>query len=406
MKMSDTKKKNSLSVIILIMFALGIVGGFIVPSVFPAIEFLGSIYVKLLKLLVVPLLMTQIAASVARTSASFAGRIVRVIILFVCMFVVSFLITAAIVAVTKPGAGVDLLGADWDGQLAATSVSGFFTSIISDNIISSMASASILPCILFAFVFGIAAAKVKAEKAIELCEDLSRAFSKMLEYVMYFTPIGVFALMGNCVVNYGAELLGVCAKYIILAWVLSAVVTLLVMILPVWIFAHVSPIEYIKKVSKIWVITLSTCSSAATLPNTIKVCNEDFGIPDDITGIVVPLGCTIHMCGGAVSFCLLGLFTMQMAGISVSLGTFIYMLVLATLINMAAPGIPGGGIVIGATYLTILGAPTGFIGMYSGIYRLLDMPYTTLNVTGDITANILISEFEKRKWMHRQEKNK
>lgn len=393
--MSDTKRKKILSIVILAMFALGIVMGFIAPAIFPPIEFLGSIYVKLLKLLVVPLLMTQIAASVARTSASFAGRIVRVITLFVCMFVVSFLITAAIVAVIKPGSGIDLLGSDWDGQLAATSVSGFFTSIISDNIISSMAAGSILPCILFAFVFGIAAAKTKAQKAIDVLEDFSKAFSKMLEYVMYFTPIGVFALMGNCVVNYGAALLGVCAKYIILAWILSAVVTLIVMILPVWIYAKVSPVEYIKKVSKIWVITLSTCSSAATLPNTIRVCNEDFGISKDITDIVVPLGCTIHMCGGAVSFCLLGLFTMQMAGMSVSLGTFIYMLILATLINMAAPGIPGGGIVIGATYLTLLGAPTGFIGMYSGIYRLLDMPYTTLNVTGDITANILVSEYEK-----------
>ena len=404
--MSEMKKKKTLSIVILVMFVLGIVMGFIAPTVFPAIEFLGSIYVKLLKLLVVPLLMTQLVASVARTSASFAGRIVRVIILFVCMFVVSFLITAAIVAAIRPGDGIDLLGSAWEGQLAATTVSGFFTSIISDNIISSMAAGSILPCILFAFVFGVAAAKVKAERAIEVCEDFSKAFSKMLEYVMYFTPVGVFSLMGNCVVNYGAALLGVCAKYIILAWILSAIITLLVMILPVWIFAHVSPVEYIKKVSKIWVITLSTCSSAATLPNTIKVCNEDFGISKDITDIVVPLGCTIHMCGGAVSFCLLGLFTMQMAGMSVSLGTFIYMLIIATLINMAAPGIPGGGIVIGATYLTILGAPTGFIGMYSGIYRLLDMPYTTLNVTGDITANILVYEFEKRKWTQKQEKNK
>jgi len=120
-------------------------------------------------------------------------------------------------------------------------------------------------------------------------------------------------------------------------------------------------------------------------------------VPEEITGIVVPLGCTIHMCGGAVSFCLLGLFTMQMAGLPVTLGMFLYMLLLATLINMAAPGIPGGGIVIGATYLTILGAPTGFIGLYSGIYRLLDMAYTTLNVTGDITANVLISEAEKRR---------
>ena len=120
-------------------------------------------------------------------------------------------------------------------------------------------------------------------------------------------------------------------------------------------------------------------------------------MPEEITGIVVPLGCTIHMCGGAVSFCLLGLFTLQMAGVPLTAGMFLYMLLTATLMNMAAPGIPGGGIVLGATYLTLLGAPTGFIGMYGGVYRLLDMAYTSVNVTGDITANILLAEAERRK---------
>ena len=129
----------------------------------------------------------------------------------------------------------------------------------------------------------------------------------------------------------------------------------------------------------------------------MRVCNEEFGVPESVTSLVVPLGCTIHMCGGAVSFCLLGLFTMQMAGLPVTVPFFLQMLLVATLMNMAAPGIPGGGIVLGATYLTILGAPTGFIGLYSGIYRLLDMAYTTLNVTGDVTANVLIAKGEEKR---------
>ena len=139
-------------------------------------------------------------------------------------------------------------------------------------------------------------------------------------------------------------------------------------------------------------MTLTTCSSAATLPYTIKVCNEEFGVPEKVTNIVVPLGCTIHMCGGAVSFALLGIFTSQLFGVPITFGTFMIMIISATLINMAAPGIPNGGIVIGATYLSILGIPLTFIGLYSGIYKLLDMAYTTLNVTGDVTANILINE--------------
>ena len=121
-------------------------------------------------------------------------------------------------------------------------------------------------------------------------------------------------------------------------------------------------------------------------------------MPERITGVVAPLGCTIHMCGGAVSFALLGLFVMQMTGRPVTVGLFLTMLLFAELLNMAAPGIPGGGIVLGATFLNLLGLPDAglFLGMYAGIYRLLDMSYTSLNVSGDVTAVLLIDRWENR----------
>ncbi|MBQ2509730.1 MAG: cation:dicarboxylase symporter family transporter, partial [Erysipelotrichaceae bacterium] len=138
-----------------------------------------------------------------------------------------------------------------------------------------------------------------------------------------------------------------------------------------------------------------TCSSAATLPTTMKVCKEEFGVSEEICDIVSPLGCTIHMCGGAVSFALLGLFCSRLYGIEISLGTYLLMSVSALLINMSAPGIPNGGVVIGASYLQLLGIPLDFIGFYSGMYKILDMLYTTLNVTGNITANVILSRKRK-----------
>lgn len=380
----------------LILFALGLILGFAVPQIFPPIAFIGDIYVNLLKMIVIPLLMTQIITGVYGARGAFAGRLAKTIVLFVAMFIVSFCLTAVLVSLLAPGRGVDLFQQAWQGELAMATLPDFFRSIVPGNIFAAMANGIILPCILFAFVTGIAASAVQAERAVAVIGEFNRILTKILDYIMLLTPIGVFALIGNAAAEYGFALLGVCAKYILIAWLGCALVTLIVMILPVRIYAHISPIAYCKRVARIWLITLSTCSSAATLPNTIRVCNEAFGVPEEITGIVVPLGCTIHMCGGAVSFCLLGLFTLQMAGIPLTIGMFCYMLLVATLINMAAPGIPGGGIVIGATYLTILGAPTGFIGMYSGIYRLLDMAYTSVNVTGDITANILLAESERR----------
>jgi Na+/H+-dicarboxylate symporter len=129
----------------------------------------------------------------------------------------------------------------------------------------------------------------------------------------------------------------------------------------------------------------------------MKVCEEEFGVDKNIVDVVSPLGCTIHMCGGAVSFALLGLFCSRMYGIEVNLITFIMMMISSLLINMSAPGIPNGGVVIGATYLQLLEIPLDFIGFYSGMYKILDMLYTTLNVTGNITANVIISESLKEK---------
>lgn len=389
-------KKNALYWAAFAAFVLGLVLGFVTPGLFAPISFLGDIYLNLLKLIVIPLLMAEVICGVYASARSVGGRLLKTVGLFVLMFVVSFLLTALLVTLLAPGRGAALFEAEYTGELASTGLGDFLRSIFPSNIFAAMSAGSILPCILFSFVFGIAASAVNAEKTMGVMEELRGILGKILGYIMWLTPLGVFSLMGSAAANYGAALVGVCATYIGCAWLGCVVVTALVMILPAWVAAGVNPVQYVKKVCKVWLVSLSTCSSAATLPTTIRVCNEDFGVPESVTSLVVPLGCTIHMCGGAVSFCLLGLFTMQMAGTPVTAGLFLYMLLTATLINMAAPGIPGGGIVIGTTYLTILGAPTGFIGLYSGIYRVLDMAYTTLNVTGDITANILIAKGERK----------
>lgn len=375
-------------------FVLGIILGFIVPSIFPSIAFLGTIYINLLKMMIVPILFFGISSALA--SSKRAGAItLKTILLFIIMFSVSYLICYGLFSVIQPGVGFNFIPVEWNGTTVSTSFEEFFVAIFPNNIIQAMANNSILPVILFAFIFGIALRHITqtvSERLITTLNCFNLAFNKMLEYVLYFTPIGIFALMGNTVATYGSQILTTCAIYVGCAWLGCLIIALIVMILPVWIYCHINPIEYIKRISKIWLITLSTCGSAATLPYTIKVCNEEFGIDKEITDIVVPLGCTIHMCGGAVSFSLLALFNCQMYGITITPIMFITMLVAAILINMGAPGIPGGGVVIGASYLALIGCPLDFIGVYAGFYRLLDMAYTTMNVSGDITANLLINK--------------
>ncbi len=391
------KGQHILSVLNLAGFALGAALGLLWPGFFEKIGFIGTVYVNLLKLMVIPVLMCTVFCAVAQGVSRATRLLGKTVTLFALMFALSFLLTAAGVGLLQPGAGVSLAGEVWEGEGAALSLSEFFISIFPSNIIDAMGRGSMMPCILFAAACGLGAGKKGAGGLISLVKEAESVLYYVLGGIMYLTPLGVFSLMGKAVSSFGGEVLATSLTYILFAWGGCLAVLLVVMMLPLWLFARVTPLQYFRRMSRVLITALSTCSSAATLPETLRTCREEFGVPEKFTGLVAPLGCTIHMCGGAVSFCLLGLFTMQMAGQSVSLGSFVYMLLVAEIMNMAAPGIPGGGIVLGAGYLGIIGAPLSIMGMYSGIYRVLDMAYTTLNVAGDVTANVLLYESERRK---------
>ena len=388
--------KKGFNLFVLLGLVLGILGGLFLPGFMNSLSFIGTIYINLLKFMIIPIVFTSIMVTIYKSHKEKTKILGKTIITFIIMFIITFLLTSLIVYLLKPGASFNFSIVDWNGETSKFSLTDTIINLFPTNIAVMIQNNAIFPCIIFAFVCGICCSKVeKGERVIEVVEGFKNIFSKILEYIMYLTPIAVFSLIGTTTANYGILIFGVGAKYIGTAYLCSIITMIVVMILPVWIFAKVNPLTYIKKIAKVWLMTITTCSSAATLPCTIKVCNEELKIPEKITNVVVPLGCTIHMCGGAVSFALLGLFCSQLFGIEITLLTYLLMIISATLINMAAPGIPNGGIVIGASYLSMLGIPLTFIGLYSGIYKLLDMSYTTLNVTGDITANVLLSAKEK-----------
>ena len=399
-KRSVKKQTHLLSWITLACFVAGGALGLLWPALFSYIGFIGTIYINLLKLMALPIVFCTVFNAAARGVKSASRTLLKTVLLFVVLFTASFLLSGALYSILSPGKGFSLTnGAPWSGAVADLSLESFLETVFSPNIFSSLSSGAMLPSILFAFFMGAVAGKVGAQKTVGLFQELESVFSRMLSYILWLTPLGVFVLMGKCTSDFGAGVLQGALSYILYAWGGCILVVLLVMILPLWVFCKIDPITFFRKTGRVLLTALSTCSSAATLPETLRTCKEEFHVRENVTGVVAPLGCTIHMCGGAVSFCLLGLFLMQMTGRPVSIGLFLLMLLFAEMLNMAAPGIPGGGIVLGATYLSLLGmSDIGlFLGMYAGIYRVLDMAYTSLNVTGDITAALLINQWEKKK---------
>lgn len=390
-------EKKNLFLRVAVGFALGVILGFALPAFSIAIKVAGDIYLNLIKMMIIPIVFCAVFCGIAniRDGALLRKVGVRTVLLYVVMFIVSAAISLAIAYVIRPGLGTVFENApEYAGDITNPTVSSFLTTIVPTNIIQAAASGSTLPVILFTIVFAVAIVAVgdAGKPVLDFMNSLSAAFFKMLGYFMELSPIGVMSLMAYSVAQYGAGIFGALAKYILCCWLCCVVVFFLAMALPACLYTGVPFGTLLRACGKIALVTLSTTSSAATLPTTINVSMEDLGAPEGISKFTLPLGCTINMCGGACSFCCLAVFVSDFYSINLPFGTIVFLVLVATLINMAAPGIPGGGVVLGASFLSILGLPIDLMGPISGFYRLLDMAFTTINVEGDVAANLMIAK--------------
>ena len=390
-------KKEALFIRVAIGFAIGIILGLVAPQFSIATKVVGDVYLNLIKLMIIPIVVCAVFCGIAniKDGALLRKIGVRTVVLYVLMFFASAVVSLIIVYLIRPGRGMTLASdVVFTGDLANTTVSGFLMTIVPTNIVQAMANGSTLPVILFTAVFAIAIVAIgeKGKPVTAFMNSLSAAFFKMLGYFMELSPLGVMSLMAYSVANYGSGIFSALAKYIVCCWICCIAVFFICMMLPTCLYTKVSPGKFLKACGKISLVTLSTTSSAATLPTTINVSVDDLGAPEGISNFTLPLGCTINMCGGACSFCCLAVFTADIYGLNLSLGTIIFMVIVATLINMAAPGIPGGGVILGASFLSIFGLPFDVMALISGFYRLLDMAFTTINVEGDVAANLIIAK--------------
>lgn len=395
--MKTLMKKENLFLRVMIGFVLGILLGYVLPELSIATKIIGDIYLNLIKLMIIPIVFCAVFGGIANIKDGALLRKVgfRTVALYVLMFVVSAVISLAIAWTIRPGLGTVFDNPPvYEGTITSPTITSFLATIVPTNIIQAAAEGSTLPVILFTVVFAVAILNIgeKGKPVVDFMNSLSDAFFKMLGYFMEVSPIGVMSLMAFSVAQYGAGIFGALAKYIGTCWLCCIVVFFLVMVLPTCLYTKVPPMKLIRACGKIALVTLSTTSSAAALPTTINVSMSDLGAPEGISKFTLPLGCTINMCGGACSFCCLAVFVSDFYSIDLALGTIIFLIFTATLINMAAPGIPGGGVVLGASFLSILGLPMDLMGPISGFYRLLDMAFTTINVEGDVAANLIIAK--------------
>ena len=392
-------RKENLFIRIAIGFGAGIILGFLAPQFSIDAKIVGDIYLRLIKFMVIPVLVCAMMTGIINSAnlKSLRRVAVKTVALYVIMFLASFAVSSCVALIIRPGRGIAFENAPvYDGEPADVSLSGVLQKLFPHSLNDILSSNNILAAILFAVLLSavIVAMGEKAAPVTAFINRLADIVFKILSAVMETSPVGVMFLMAYSIAEYGAGLFMAIGKYILCCWLACAAVFLLIFLLPVKLFTQTDIRAFLRACGKVALMTMSTTSSAATLPTTIKVSVEDLGAPEEISHFTLPLGCTINMCGGACSFCCLAVFVSDFYSLGLPLSRLAAMAVIATLINMAAPGIPGGGIVLMTSFLTVFGLPVDLIGPVAAFYRLLDMAFTTINVEGDVAANLLIAKSE------------
>ena len=399
--MKTVFKKENLFIRIAIGFGAGILLGTLAPQFSIATKVVGDVYLNIIKMMVIPVLVCAVMTGILNSASlgSLKRVAVKTVLLYVVMFLASFVVAFGVAMVIRPGLNVVFENQPvYDGEVGGPiDIPRILLGIFPDNIFEALSANNILPTMLFAILLSAAIVSTgeKGRPVTDFINSLSGAVFRMLSMIMETSPLGVMSLMAFSVAQYGTGLVMAIGKYILCCWLACIAVYIIVFLVPVLLYTKTDAKKFLLACGEIALMTLSTTSSAATLPTTIRVSNEDLGAPAAISNFTLPLGCTINMCGGACSFCCLALFVSDFYSLDLPLTQFAAMAIVATLINMAAPGIPGGGIVLMTSFLTIFNLPVDLIGPIAAFYRLLDMAFTTINVEGDVAANLIIAKSEE-----------
>lgn len=407
--MQKKRKINLAGWIIIAMFA-GIAVGFIFLLAAPESTFtteylkpVGTIYINLLKFMVVPVVLFSIMDGViSLNDLKRVGSVgIRTFIYYICTTAVAVVIGLVVVNCFK--GFFPVLDASVRDSLEYTAaeapkVMDVIVGIFPDNLVKPMVDANMLPVICIAIFFGagILAAGDKGKKIGELVNCMNEVTMKVLMMIIKLTPIGVFCLMADVVAVNGAKIVGSLALVVGVAYIGYILHVVIVYGCSIKFLSGMSPIAFFKGLAPAMLTAFTTTSSNATLPINIECCNK-MGAEPEISSFVLPLGATINMDGTAIYQAVAAVFIACCYGIDLTIGQMAMIVLTATLASIGTAGVSGAGMIMLSMVLMSIGLPVEGIAIIAGVDKLFDMGRTTLNITGDATAAMWVSKVERKK---------
>lgn len=381
----------------------------IIPNV---AEPLGRVWLNGLIMVVIPLVIATVALGVAGLGAlSEVGRIgLLTLLLFVGLTAIATTLGLAAVGIIQPGAGLDpavtaRLMDMYRGQaqgamgLAQGALGvNTFVAMVPRNPVAAAANGEMLAVIVFALFLGVGLTLVPAERAqplLRVLDALAHVMVAIIGVVMKVAPIAVFALIFAVTARFGFDVLFSLIRYVLTVIGCLAAFLFIVYAVILRFVARRSPATFFRKARIVMLTAFSTSSSNATLPTTLRVTEEELGVPPRIAGFVVPLGATMNMNGTALFEGVTVLFLAQVFGIQLALLQQLIVLMMSVVTAIGTAGVPGGSTPLLMMVLAMVDVPVEGIAIVLGTDRILDMCRTVVNVTGDMVTATVVDRFER-----------
>ncbi|MGI8316429.1 dicarboxylate/amino acid:cation symporter [Halobacillus mangrovi] len=384
---------------------VGLTLHFAAPDVFTTLDTyvfspLGTIFLNLIKMLVVPIVFFSITLGTASLGdPKKLGRIGgKTIGFFLATTTIAISIAISLAYIFQPGnIDIETQGAEYESE-KAPGVVETFTNIIPTNPIQSMTEGNMLQIIAFSIFIGLALAILgkKTEGIYKLIDQGNEIMMYLVNLIMRFAPYGAFGLLASAIGTMGlegAKAMGMYMLVVIGALFIHAIVTYGS---AVKFLGKMNPIAFFKGFFPAMTVGFSTSSSSSTLPISMKTAQENLNVPKPISSFVQPLGATINMDGTAIMQGVATIFIAQVYGTELGFGALVMVVLTAVLASIGTAGVPGVGLIMLAMVLNQVSLPVEGIALIIGIDRLLDMTRTALNITGDAACAVVVSESEKK----------
>lgn len=398
--MTEGKKRIGLTTKIFLGLLLGIVFGYFFPELGIAVKPAGDMFIRMIKMIVVPLIFSSLIMGIAGTGDfKKLGRLgAKALIWFEAATTVALFVGLGLVNLLQPGVGVNVTITDSSAVAAAAKKSidlvQMVVNIVPTNIVDSLARADMLAVIFFACFFGVAAASVGAvgEPVVKLASSVAEIMFKVTHYIMDLAPIGVFALIAYTVGKFGVEMLIPLAKLIGTLY-LAVIVFLTLVLLFASFIAKVNFIHVIRALKEPLLLAFSTATSEAALPVAMAKL-EQFGIPKHIVTFVMPTGYSFNLDGSTLYTSLATVFIAQMFNIDFPLSTQLFMVLTLMVSSKGIAGVPGASIIVIASTVVAFGLPVEGVAIILGVDRVMDMARTACNVFGNCIATVVVARWE------------